>query len=208
MRSSALLTLLLAVLLAGCASSHGQTDHRSTSSVRHVAPSVQHRTVTKAFHAYNSVGQLAVPVAHATSGNCWTSSIAAPVAGAYRCFAGEQILDPCFAPPSVAAPSQLACFAAPWSRAVELTLTTALPNSTPSVDGGRPWAVQLSNGARCVSSTGTVPRVAGVNLDYHCTDGGNAAIGDTSAALVGAQYAASETQSRLLTVSVTTIWRA
>ena len=59
-----------------------------------------------------------------------------------------------------------------------LTLTKALPGK--KYDLHRVWAFLRSDGTRCVAATGTVPAVAGRNLDYNCSD-------HTSAALTGAR---------------------
>jgi hypothetical protein len=191
-----LLTAGSVALLAGCASHH---PARPGSPRPH--------TVTETFAAYRADGELAVHVADVATGRCWTTSIAAPGSGAYRCITGNSILDPCFAPPTPATPVEVACMASPWSDAEVLRVTGALPTGTPGTHPARPWAVQLANGVRCVAATGTVPAVHGVNLGYHCLDGANAALGDTSAAVVTAEYADPDTQ-QLRPVTVQTIWRA
>lgn len=196
--------MLLALVLTGCAS-HQPAHHQQASTHLAGAPAPPSGTVTRTFQAYDAAGNLAVKVSDVATGNCWTTSVAAPVAGAYRCFAGNQILDPCFAPPKTAAPTQIACVANPWSDAVVLTLTSSLPKGIPA-GGKRPWAIELSNGARCVSSTGTVPAIDGVNLDYHCTNGADAALADPAAATVTAQYALPPATT-LQPVTVTTMWQ-
>jgi hypothetical protein len=57
-----------------------------------------------------------------------------------------------------------------------------------------------------VASTGTVPAVHGINLAYHCTDGRNASLRDTSADTVTADYGDVKAQTIQL-VTVTRIWR-
>lgn len=163
----------------------------------------------KTFHAYRADGGLAVRVADVATGHCWTTSIAVPAAaGAYRCLSGNQILDPCFVPATPSKPLEVACIADPWSEAVVLRLSGALPKPLPGGDGGaRPWALVLDNGARCVAATGTVPEVHGVNLDYHCRNGRDAGALNTSRTLDTAAYG--DSQARTLTrLAVVTIWRA
>lgn len=160
--------------------------------------------MVRTFHAYDAHGQLAVRVGDITTGSCWTTSIADPVEGAYRCLAGNTIYDPCFAP-ATGQVSQVACLSAPWANAEVLQLSGKLPAASPPPGTHRPWAFVLAGGVRCVAATGTVPEVAGVNLGYECTDGSNAALVDPSAKQVAAQRAA-RNATTLTRVLVTTIW--
>jgi hypothetical protein len=185
-------TLLVVLVLAGCSSS----NHHAARPA----------TVVKTFRAYTGAGDLAVTVGDVATGSCWTNSIAAPVADAYRCISGNRIYDPCFASPRPAGPLEVACLAAPWDQAEVLRLSGALPTSKP-LDGGRPWAIVLGNGARCVAATGTVPQAGGVTLDYHCTDGRDAGLLPRSGALRSAEYGTAD-GGPLRRVSVTTIWLA
>jgi hypothetical protein len=188
------------VILAGCASKRPARAQPAAGTSRPPA------TTIVAFHPYDGAGQLSVQVGDAGRGECWTTSIADPVAGAYRCFEGNRILDPCFAPAHPTAPIELACLATPWSDAVMLRVNGSLPNSGPGASPSRPWALELESGVRCVASTGTVPSVHGVDLGYRCTDSGNAAIQSSSGDVVTAAYAAPRSTT-LETVSVDTIWR-
>jgi hypothetical protein len=188
--------VLLALVLAGCASHHAaQAAARSG-------------TVVETFHAYDADGNLAVRVADVGTGHCWTTSIAAPVPGAYRCLSANTIFDPCFAPPRQSGPVQVACVPDPWSGAHVLRVTGALPSGA-SVGGTRatrPWALELDNGQRCVAATGTVPEVHGVNLDYRCAHGRAAGLVDARTATVTADYGDPRTGALRL-VTVRTLWR-
>jgi hypothetical protein len=196
-RGSALPFLAFALLvLAGCASS-------ATSNDAGAGPT-QH-TASVAFHPYTATGDLAAKVAHVGRGQCWTTSIAAPAPGSYRCFMGNQILDPCFAAAHPRAPIELACFANPWSKAVKLRVSGVLPEAGTDI-AVRPWAFQLVDGTRCVASTGTVPQVAGADLGYHCANGGNAAL-QQDGGVATARYAAPGAAA-LRTVEVATLWHA
>jgi hypothetical protein len=187
----ALLTLLTSV---GCSS--GSRPAARASAL----------TVTKTFRAYAPNGDLAVPVGDVATGSCWTTSIAAPVAGAFRCIAENRIYDPCFAPARATPPIQVACLPAPWARAEVLRISGALPRREPLAGSPRPWAIVLANGARCVAATGTVPEVAGVVLGFHCSSGGDAALVPGRGARAMARYGA-PTATSLRRVIVTTIWR-
>lgn len=191
----------LLLVLAGCAS------HKAAQPGQAGGASVPPHTVTKTFTAYRPDGDLAVRVADIAPGRCWTTSIAAPGAHAYRCIAGDEILDPCFAPAKPQTPLEVACVADPWSDAEVLQLSGGLPKTQDGATGTpRPWALVLQNGVRCVAATGTVPAVHGVNLDYQCRDGWDAALINTSRPLASADYANPRTQA-LRPVGVATIWR-
>jgi hypothetical protein len=191
----------LAFVLAGCAHSGSTRAGAQPKPAAKTEPA----TTIESFSAYDASGQLAAKVADRAHGSCWTNSVAAPAPDAFRCFAGNNILDPCFARPGGNATGEVACLATPWSAATVLTLTEPLPKADPDA-GNRAWAFQLDNGARCVASTGTVPQVQGINLGYHCTDGADADLRDISAPLVTADYGNAKTQA-VQTVTVTRIWR-
>lgn len=196
-----LLLIAAALVLAGCAA-------QSKKAQQPVGATVPPGTATVTFRPYTPQGKIAARVEHVARGECWTTSIAAPVPGAYRCFEGNKILDPCFAPAHVTTPLTLACLAAPWSPAVELRVVGALPKpAAPNPDGTRPWAFLLASGVRCVASTGTVPEVQNVNLAYSCTDGGNAALAAAPGPYLTADHAAPSAQT-LQRVRVTTVWHA
>jgi hypothetical protein len=183
---------LLAALLVGCAS-HAAKPPAGT--------------VSKTFHAYRADGDLAVHVADVSTGSCWTTSIAATSASAFRCISDNSIHDPCFAPTRPASPLEVACIPDPWTDATVLRVSGALPTGGPPA--GRtphPWAIELANGARCVVATGTVPAIQGVNLGYQCRNGANAALADTTGRNVTAKYAPAGATT-LRTVRVSTIWR-
>lgn len=201
-----LVLALLAVVLTACGDGGG-SGGAGGSAPRTSAAGGAASTVTRTFRVYSPTGALTVPVASTTEGNCWTTSIAVPSPGAYRCFAGNDILDPCFAAPGAsAAATQVACVAAPWDQVVLLELTSQLPPTGGPAAVTRPWAFELANGARCVASTGTVPAVAGVSLEYQCAGGYGASLPDPAAARALAEYAKVGAAS-LRSVAVTTIWR-
>ena len=123
---------------------------------------------TRRFVAYRANGAPTGGVAAHRSGSCFTTSIIVADPHAYRCIAGNLLLDPCFA--SRAAAPTLACYADPWSPATVLTRTGQLPRAAP-LHIARPWAVQLADGHRCVAVAGTTLIARGVALSYHCDQG-------------------------------------
>jgi len=141
------------------------------------------RTQLKLLTPYGLGGlSAALTVIDRVNGTCFTQSLAsASRPDAWRCTAGNAILDPCYQ--SVLGDGkELACpVSGPWSaNVVLLTLTAPLPPETRkelSRDNTAPWAIELANGQRCSLFTGATPPVAGMRINYGCP-GGSQAIGD------------------------------
>lgn len=108
------------------------------------------------------------------TGTCWGPSVADNSPDAYRCSVGNEIRDPCIVSPYGPPYPPLACARDPWSGVFLLSLSAPLPTFT----GGNPsgpvpgWALELANGDRCVTMTGTNPVVGGIALNYGCGHGG------------------------------------
>lgn len=189
-----LLVGVLAFVLAGCASTsnpHAKPAGQLAGAPQQIGAQ-SGATASTTFAAYDAKGKLTVAVSASRSGQCWTTSIAAQGHAAYRCFSGNKILDPCFVSPHPShpkSPKTVACLADPWSKAVVLHLTAPLPKGKPVAGPSRPWAFELDNGLRCVTSTGTVPYVAGYSLLYQCANGAAAAIVDGQARHITVEYA-------------------
>ena len=197
------------VLLSGCAT--GTQGHRATaqrgSQQRAAALTAQQSPVTArhTFDPYTKSGKLTVGIARHVSGSCWTTSLADPTASAFRCFAGNQILDPCFAAPGTTKGGTVACIADPWSKATVLTLTKRLPSSDYAAH--RVWAFRRAGGTTCVAATGTVPEIAGKNLPYDCSDGTFAALTGAKAQHVRTVFAAARATT-LRTATVRALWHS
>ncbi len=146
------------------------------------------------------------------TGSCETSSAASPERpDAWRCSAGNEILDPCFEN-LLGDEKVLACAEEPFSaNVVQLTLSADLPDSTvtnePDFATGLPWALELENGQQCTLLTGATAPVAGMRINYGCPDGAQV-VGevDRTLPLWRVFY---QTQNRSLSldqVGVTTAW--
>jgi hypothetical protein len=158
----------------------------ATTTAAHTGPA---GTTHHTFAPYDESGRLvATVVGGHRPGKCWTTSIAVPIAGVYRCFSGNEILDPCFAPALETSPPTVACFADPWHPGTVLALRGALPKDEPLPTDGHPWAVELANHARCVGITGVVPTVGDVPVQYRCADGLVAGLVQAGSGTVTAQY--------------------
>lgn len=94
------------------------------------------------------------------------------VSGVYRCFAGNAVLDPCWAQASAGAPAAV-CLLEPWSHALtRLYLGAPLENSPAGpLDV---WGLQLGAGPRCVAAQGTHDSLGGLVINYYC--GGTALV--------------------------------
>lgn len=111
-------------------------------------------------------------VTEKASGSCWTHSLVTDRADAWRCFEGNDILDPCFA----RAPRSLtvACAQSPFSnRIVLLSLKKPLIDSENATTRwlqpkGEPWGLRLTSGDTCVFVTGATDAVGGERLNYAC----------------------------------------
>jgi hypothetical protein len=116
------------------------------------------------------------------SGSCFTRSLASSTRpDAWRCSAGNAILDPCYQR-IMGDEKQLACpVGGPWpANIVLLTLTQPLPQEEgkeASRDSALPWALELANGQRCTMFTGATAPVAGMRINYGCP-GGFIVVGD------------------------------
>jgi hypothetical protein len=93
-------------------------------------------------------------------GQCWTGSLAAPRAGAYRCAVGNSIFDPCFATNGAVAcpvgdPAE--------NQGLLIRLTEPLPTppdaweNPPDPANPSPWDMRLLGGGYCGVLTGTRP---------------------------------------------------
>lgn len=127
--------------------------------------------MTHVFAAFDSGGAPAAGVTAHRSGKCFTSSITVSARDAYRCLAGSQLFDPCFAAGTAPLARTVDCYESPWSGAVEVRLRTALPAPDAPLKIAQPWAIQLAGGDRCVVTTGTTQLVRGVAMRYQCGAG-------------------------------------
>ena len=125
----------------------------------------------------------AVPNAPQREGYCWTSSIALPRAGAWRCMIGNAIQDPCFTTREFS--DAVICGANPTTSdgGFLMRLTKPLPTTNAAAPSApSPWIVELAIGqgqvpgpyampppkTYCSRLTGTMPAVDGLGVPYSC----------------------------------------
>ena len=144
----------------------------------------------------------AVPNTPTREGSCWTSSIALPRAGAWRCMIGNGIDDPCFAIPENS--NAVICGANPATSdpGFLLKLTKSLPPPDKFPPGPSPWMVELAIGegqvpgpyampppkTYCSRMTGTMAVVDGQPIPFSCWEAhvdSQPKLGDTQIGLLG-----------------------
>lgn len=137
------------------------------------------RTSVQYFLPFNSGGLvIGLAVTGRDTGSCFAGSAADPGRpDAWRCMGNtNQIHDPCFENPYHTNPNVLACAQNPFDANVVLfTLTQPLPQAkaNKSNTAALPWALALANGAQCTPLTGTSVLIAGIRVNYGCTNAGN-----------------------------------
>ena len=141
------------------------------------------RTRIKMFTPFGPAGlSVGMAVTEKTSGRCFARSAASATRpDAWRCSAGNAVMDPCYQR-IMGDEKQLACpVGGPWgANAVLLTLTEPLPADhfkEVNRDSTLPWALELANGQRCSLFTGATAPVAGMRINYGCP-GGFTVVGD------------------------------
>jgi hypothetical protein len=131
------------------------------------------RTTIVRFRAFDASGKVVgLKVGAGAKGSCFTGSIGLPRPDAWRCFIGNEILDPCLeSPRGPSAP--LICVSG--TKGIPLRLTKPLPKAM----GNKPeahfyvWRLLLSGGDVCERFTGTAAGIVqGQGLVYGCTSGG------------------------------------
>lgn len=94
------------------------------------------------------------------------------VGNAYRCFAGNHVYDPCWADETPGGAPSVVCQIAPWQHTlIRLKLKAGLPPflSPPRPRVVRyPWAVQLTDGNRCLAAQGAHGTAFGKVIEYFC----------------------------------------
>jgi len=166
----------------------------------HFAPPQQ-----ELFTPYDENGILDADISKTEAGKCWTSSIAMPISGVFRCIVDNEIMDPCFAPAVDTDPVSVACFSDPWTPGIKLTLNQALPTEDLILKDGNPWALELANGARCVVLTGALPVLGRYTLQYKCDNGAVASLQTDDNGNISVMYGPAE--GPLEPTGILTAWR-
>jgi hypothetical protein len=178
-RGLTIMTILLTVvgtsatLLVGAGSASPQSGARQAASATHV---VHIRPVDKTGHLRSNYHVARRLKAHA---HCALGSEA--TGNAYRCFAGNKILDPCWVQAG-ASHSHVLCLTAPWSHAAIRLHVTKYDNSSMVSPNTEPWGIRLANGTRCAFVQGASTVVHGRRLSYFCQNSKTVLLGNPSRA--------------------------
>jgi hypothetical protein len=157
--------LVLVVVAAGCGSSGTKQPETPEPTQTHLFSPVGVNGVAAGIH-----------IRRTADGECWTGSAADSRPDAWRCFLGDNILDPCFSNAGGTSTFVL-CAEDPWSSVVRLALTKPLPQdmaneASDDPTAKHPWAIKLDDGKKCVAFTGATGAIAGIGVSYGCDGGG------------------------------------
>jgi hypothetical protein len=125
---------------------------------------------------FTTPGRLGLRVSARVHGRCFAASAADPGRpDAWRCMSVNRIYDPCFEGFGQST-AVVACLESPRaSAAVVLTPTGGVPRQVANKGiplASPPWSLSLGNGANCGLLTGATFGLAGMRINYGCTDGG------------------------------------
>jgi hypothetical protein len=111
-----------------------------------------------------------IHIASRLSGKCWIHSYLSGRSDAYRCVAGNLVLDPCISNPYEGRASRQVICPSPSTTSVALiSLTESLPRSFKASDGPlTPWLLILADGEKCFEFAAAAPSTAGLVEDYSC----------------------------------------
>ena len=146
-----------------------------------VPTAVAEATTQHLFQPFGPSGVAAeLTVSQTVDGNCWEGSLADSYRpDAWRCTAGNEILDPCFTDP-FKNQDFLICSDSPLSDTVTvLNLTEPLPvlptpaPETVETSKALPWVIELEEGQVCNFATGATGSMGGKRLNYGCTGNGS-----------------------------------
>jgi hypothetical protein len=102
-----------------------------------------------------------------TTADCWIGS--SVVKGAYRCFEGNLIHDPCYLDDRDPEFPSVLCVESPWSRAaVRLDVVDELPEPGKG-SSQTPWALELASGLRSTFMQGATGTLGRFRLNYACS---------------------------------------
>lgn len=161
----------LAVIIFNCAILQVAGWAESATAQQTLAP-----TQVQLILPFTALGRLGLRISARVQGRCIAASVAdSGRTDAWRCMSGNRIYDPCFEGFEQSTPV-VACLESPRASAViVLTPAGGVPRQLANKGfplASPPWSLLLRNGASCGLLTGATFGLAGMRINYACTDGG------------------------------------
>ncbi|MGW1913250.1 serine/threonine protein kinase [Streptomyces sp. NPDC002076] len=199
------------------ATSHSPTARLSASSpsqtptaTASAAQATQTQVVTLMPWSQNGTPARGITITDRASGSCFGTAESTMRTDAWRCTAGDRILDPCFSPDSDPQDTSALCVDGAPYRMVELSVPQGFPGNNDHMPGGpdiEPITVVLANGARCSFMGGGTSTLAGQRLNYGCDNGGDLyGYPNKTAALWTISYSAPNSDASVST-PITTVYQ-
>jgi len=128
------------------------------------------RTSIVVYTPFTIDGQLTsgIKITRTISGSCWTGSEGSRRSDAWRCMSGNFIYDPCFSGPR----TWVACLSGRGVIRMNLTKTLPRDYADPPLNTNTsdPSEVVLPHGITCSFAQGATGTVAGLRLNYYCSN--------------------------------------
>jgi len=218
MRRSAPILVAIALFVAGCGSGSGKTVTQTVS-----APPPASRTAattpttataateSRIFTPVSLSGTPTIKITKTADGRCWEGSLVAPRREAWRCFLGNDIEDPCF----TAGYEDVICpTGGPWTgEGIEIRLSepvSSAPNTNESQqpESVNPWALELTDGKRCILASGATSVVDSLRQNYLCLPLGSLSLygspkRETTPWTI---YSGTASASQLTTTTIRVVW--
>lgn len=116
-----------------------------------------------------------IKVSGTVSGSCTAGSDVIGNVSVYRCFAGNEVYDPCWASvtPGSASAGGALCLRAPWSTSAVKVVAHGISAGikVSPTDQNAPWGVRLVTRQRCLAEQGAHGEFRGRFIDFTCTGG-------------------------------------
>ncbi|MEU0337701.1 serine/threonine-protein kinase [Streptomyces bobili] len=154
---------------------HPATSESQTTTAAASSALAQTQVVTLSPWSPGGTPATGITITDRASGSCFGTAESTMRTDAWRCTAGDRILDPCFSPDSNPAATSALCLDGAPDRMVELSVAEGFPGNNNHMPGGpdiEPIILVLANDAHCSFAGGGTATLAGQRLNYGCDNGG------------------------------------
>jgi hypothetical protein len=217
MRRSAPILAATALLVTACGSGSSKTVTQTVSAPPAAGTTTTTTTTAAAatevriFTPVSPSGAPTIKITKTADGRCWEGSLVAPRREAWRCFLGNYIEDPCF----TAGYEDVVCpTGGPWTgEGVEIRLSepvSSVPNANESQqpESINPWALELTDGKRCIFASGASGVVDSLRQNYLCLPLGTLSLYGSPKRETGPWtiYSGMVIASQLTTTTIRIVW--